>query len=107
MLNPHVFRAYDVRGLVGSDINLLFRMLNARPLKRALTSSSAELALIISEYLYHNIVCRYPSLVSPDAFQQVRFQDQHISTQAWAYLPASELQRAKHQATPTASSPDP
>ncbi|PYN23225.1 MAG: phosphomannomutase, partial [Candidatus Rokuibacteriota bacterium] len=21
MLNPHVFRAYDVRGLVGSDIN--------------------------------------------------------------------------------------
>ena len=22
MLNPHVFRAYDVRGLVGPDINM-------------------------------------------------------------------------------------
>ena len=98
---------HDGHGFIGSDINLLFRMLNARPLKRALTSSGAELALIISDYLYRNIVCRYPSLISPDAFQQVRFQDQYISTQAWACLPASEPQRAKPQAMPTASSPDP
>jgi hypothetical protein len=63
-------------------------MLNARPFKRVLTTSSAELALIISDYLYHNVVCRYPSLISPDSFQTVRFQDQHISTQAWAYLPS-------------------
>ena len=86
---------------------MLFRMLNARPLKRALISSRAELALIISDYLYHSIVCRYPSLISPDSFQQVRFQDQYISTQAWTYLPASEPQWAKPHATPTASSPDP
>jgi hypothetical protein len=37
-------------------------MLNARPLKRALISFKAELALMISDYLYHNVVCRYPSL---------------------------------------------
>jgi hypothetical protein len=98
---------HDGHGFIGSDINLLFRMLNARPLKRALASSSAELALIISDYLYHNIVCRYPSLISPDAFQPVRFQDQHISTQAWAYLPSFPPQRAKPQATPTARSQDP
>ena len=72
-----------------------------------LTNSSAELALIISGYLYHNIVCRYPSLISPDAFRPVRFQDQHISTQAWAYLPSFPPQRAKPQATPAARSPDP
>ncbi len=70
-------------------------MLNARPLKRALTSSSAELGLIISNYLYHNIVCRYPSLIGPDAFQPVRFQDQHISTQAWVYLPSIPPGRAR------------
>ena len=78
---------HDGHGFIGSDINLLFRMLNARPLKRALTSSSAELALIISDYLYHNVVCRYPSLISPDAFQPIKFQDQHMSTQAWALWP--------------------
>jgi len=78
---------HDGHGFIGSDINLLFRMLNARPLKRTLAGSGAELALIISDYLYHNFVCRYPSLISPDAFRPLRFQDQHISTQAWAYLP--------------------
>jgi hypothetical protein len=92
---------HDGHGFIGSDINLLFRMLNARPLKRALASSSAELALIISDYLYRNIVCRYPSLISPDAFQPVRFQDQHISIQAWSYLPSIPSQQAKPQATPT------
>jgi hypothetical protein len=86
---------HDGHGFIGSDINLLFRMLNARPLKRALTSSSAELALIISDYLYHNVVCRYPSLISPDAFQPIRFQDQHMTTQAWAHLPGIPPQRAK------------
>ena len=79
---------HDGHGFIGSDINLLFRMLNARPFKRVLTDSGAELALIISDYLYHNVVCRYPSLISPDSFQPVRFQDQHISTQGWAYLPS-------------------
>ena len=86
---------HDGHGFIGSDINLLFRMLNARPLKRALASSRAELALIISNYLYHTIVCRYPSLISPEAFQPVRVQDHHVSTQAWAYLPSIPSQRAR------------
>lgn len=80
---------HDGHGFIGSDINLLFRMLNAPPFKRALTDSSAELALIISEYLYQNIVCRYPSLLGPDVFQPVRFHDQHATVQAWAYLPST------------------
>jgi hypothetical protein len=86
---------HDGHGFIGSDINLLFRMLNARPLKRALAGSSSELALIISNYLYRNIVCRYPSLIAPDAFQLVRFQEQHISTQAWVCLPSIPPERAK------------
>ncbi len=43
---------HDGHGFVSSDINLLFRLLDARPLKRALTGSAAELALIISDYVY-------------------------------------------------------
>ena len=65
---------HDGHGFVGSDINLLFRMLEARPLKRALAGSGAELALIVSDDVYRRLVCRCPSLVSPDAFQRVRFQ---------------------------------
>jgi hypothetical protein len=79
---------HDGNGFVGSDVNLLFRMLDARALRRALAASDAELAMIVSGYMYRNLVCRYPSLVSPDAFQEVRFQVKRTRAQAWTYLPA-------------------
>ena len=78
---------HDGHGFVGSDINLLFRMLEARPLKRALAGSGAELALMVSEDVYRSLVCRCPSLVSPDAFQPVRFQVKQTRGRAWIYLP--------------------
>ena len=65
---------HDGHGFVGSDINLLFRMLEAPPLKRALAGSGAELALIVSDDVYRSLVCRCPSLISPEAFQRVKFR---------------------------------
>jgi hypothetical protein len=67
----------------------LCRMLEARPLKRALSGSSAELALIVSEYVYSTVICRYPSLVSPEAFRSVRFQIKYTRARAWTYLPGT------------------
>ena len=78
---------HDGNGFVGSDVNLLFRMLEARALRRALAASGADLAMVVSGYVYRNLVCRYPSLVSPDAFQEVRFQVKRTRAQAWTYLP--------------------
>jgi hypothetical protein len=56
---------HDGHGFVGTDINLLFRMLDARPLKAALAGSGAELGLIVSDYVYRNVVCRYPQPGQP------------------------------------------
>jgi class 3 adenylate cyclase len=78
---------HDGHGFVSSDINLLCRMLEARPLKRALVGSDAELALIISDYVYRNVVCRYPGQVTPDAFRPIRFQVKYTRAAAWTYLP--------------------
>jgi len=80
---------HDGHGFVGTDLNLLFRMLDARPLRRALEGSSAELALMVSEAVYRSLVCRCPSLVSPEAFQHVRFQVKHTKARAWIYLPGN------------------
>lgn len=80
---------HDGHGFVGTDINLLFRMLEARPLRRALAGSSAELALIVSDDVYRSLVCRFPSLISPEVFQQVRFQVKHTRARAWIYLPGA------------------
>jgi hypothetical protein len=81
---------HDGHGFVGTDVNLLFRMLEARPLKQALAATGADLALIVSDYVYGNLVCRYPSLASPDAFQVARFQVKHTRAKAWTYLPGVE-----------------
>ncbi|MBV9447876.1 MAG: hypothetical protein JO345_18475, partial [Streptosporangiaceae bacterium] len=83
---------HDGHGFVGSDINLLFRMLEARPLKRALAGSGAELALIVSGDVYRSLVCRCPSLVSPDDFQRVSFQVKDTRARAWIYLPGAPAQ---------------
>lgn len=80
---------HDGHGFVGTDINLLFRMLEARPLRKALAGSGAELALMVSEDVYRSLVCRCPSLVSPYAFQRVRFQVKQTRGQAWIYLPGA------------------
>jgi hypothetical protein len=75
-------------GFIGSDVNFLFRMLEAPPLKRALASSGAELALIASVYVYVNVICRHPSLFDPDACQPTRFQVKNLRAKAWTYFPA-------------------
>lgn len=80
---------HDGHGFVGTDVDFLFRMLDARPLKRALASTGADLALIVSEYVYRNIVSRHPSLVSPTAFQPIRVQVKYTRTRAWTYLPSA------------------
>jgi hypothetical protein len=40
-------------------------MLDARPLRKTLASTGADLALIVPDYIYRNIVSRHPCLVSP------------------------------------------
>lgn len=91
---------HDGHGFIGSDVNFLFRMLNARPLSTVLVSTGADLACITSEYVYRNIVCRHPSMVSPDDFRPIRFQVKHTRAQARIYLPSgprSLAQRADAQ----------
>jgi hypothetical protein len=78
---------HDGHGFVGSDVNLLFRMLDSGALKRALAGSRADLALIVSDYVYDSLVRRHPSLVGPDVFEAVRCQVKKTRFRAWTCLP--------------------
>jgi class 3 adenylate cyclase len=80
---------HDGYGFVGTDVNFAFRMLDARPLKNQLAKSGAELGLIVSDYVYNSLICRYPVLADPGAFQTVRFQTKNTRTRAWTYLPGA------------------
>ncbi len=80
---------HDGHGFIGSDVNFLFRMLDARSFKRTVAETGAELALIVSDHVYRSLVCRYPSLVSPEDFHMVRFQSKNTRARAWTYAPGT------------------
>jgi hypothetical protein len=76
----------DGHGFVGRDVNLLCRLLDARPLKRMLAESGAEVAFITSGYVYENVIRRRPSLVDPAVFQSLAVRVKETRTRAWAYV---------------------
>ena len=80
----------DDHGLVGDDLNLLFRMLDARPLRRALTDTGAELALAVSRYVHDSLVIRHPSLVDPAQFRPLEARVKRTRIHAWIYVPGQQ-----------------
>ncbi len=80
----------DDHGLVGDDVNLLFRMLDARPLRRALADSGAELALVTSRYVHDSLVVQHPSLVDPALFRPLNARVKRTRIRAWLYVPGQQ-----------------
>jgi hypothetical protein len=79
--------SYDGYGIVSIDVNFLFRMLEARALKRLLASSGAGLALIASETVHRDLVTGVPDMAGGDPFRPVRFQVRRTKARAWICLP--------------------
>jgi len=78
---------HDGHGFVGDDVNLLFRMLDARSLKQMLADSGAEVGVIVSRYVYENVIRRRPNLIDPAAFKPLNVRVKLTRIRAWAYLP--------------------
>jgi class 3 adenylate cyclase len=79
----------DGHGFIGGDVNHLFRLLDAQQFKRQLAASTAEMALITSDYLYVNLIRRQPSLMDPALFSQVNIRVKETRARAWVYLPSA------------------
>jgi hypothetical protein len=78
----------DEHGFAGDDVTYLCRMLDAQPLRRALSESGADLAFIISDYVYEKLVLRRQSLADPRSFRRVRTQVKRTPVHAWMFMPA-------------------
>ncbi len=83
----HVGEAYhDGRGLTGSDVNLVFRLVEARRLKGAFRDSSASLAFIASDEVYRDVIKTAPRPVDPDVFTAIHVQEKETHATAWIQL---------------------
>jgi hypothetical protein len=101
----HIGPVYsDAYGVISDDLNLLFRMLEAAPLRRALADSGTELALVISGYMHDNLVLRHPTLVDPALFSPLKTRVKQTPVSAWIYLPGASppyLQSTSRSCGPT------
>jgi WD40 repeat protein len=77
---------YDARGVTGEAINRAFRLLDAPALKSALATSTGALALITSDWFYHETV-RHEPAAAPETYRAVRVRVKETDTQAWICLP--------------------
>ena len=77
----------DEHGFSGDDVMLLCRMLDAQPLRRALSESGSEFAFIISDYVYEKLVLHRQSLADPRSFRRVKTRVKRTPVNAWMALP--------------------
>lgn len=84
----HIGPVYrDDHGIAGQDVNFLCRMLDAQPLRRALASSGAELALIVSDHFYDTVIIRHPSLADPALFRPLNIKVKRTRVHARLHVP--------------------
>jgi class 3 adenylate cyclase len=83
----YVRRGHD--GVQGRDVIHLFRLLDAPQLKARLAAGRDELAVIVSDDLYNDVIRHGPSLIDPSRYQRVTIRTKETCTPAWIWLPGA------------------
>ncbi len=77
---------YDAHGVAGASINMAFRLLEARPLKRALAGSSGVLAVIASRWFFEEVI-RHTPASAPTSYRRVAIVVKETRDSAWICRP--------------------
>lgn len=77
---------HDAHGVTGTAINHAFRLAQAPALRSALDASPGVLALIVSDWLYDEVVRHDPAAV-PGLYRQVQVTVKETATVAWIRVP--------------------
>jgi len=77
---------YDAHGVTGTAINHAFRLADAAALRSALNASPGVLALIVSDWLYDEVVRHDPAAV-PALYRQVQVAVKETAAVAWIRVP--------------------
>jgi hypothetical protein len=76
----------DSHGVTSNSLNHAFRLLEARPLKAALTRSAGVLAMITSEWFFDEVT-RHCTAADPAKFRQFQIEVKETVAPAWICLP--------------------
>jgi hypothetical protein len=83
----------DEHGLSGEAIVLMYRLLDAAAFKDAVTSQRAVLGLMVSQYIYDNVVRNSLGLIDSSSFRKLLVVNKETTAEAWMHLrsPAEAL----------------
>jgi hypothetical protein len=77
---------YDAHGVAGAAVNHAFRLAEAAQLRSALAASPGMLALIVSDWLFTEVVRHDPAAV-PGAYRQVQVTVKETTAAGWIRVP--------------------
>ncbi len=77
---------YDGHGVAAAAVNHAFRLLEARAVKDALGGSTGVLAVIVSRWLFEEVV-RHDPACEPASYRRVRVSVKETGGSAWVCLP--------------------
>jgi hypothetical protein len=77
---------HDAHGYAGYDVNLAFRLVDARPLREAMEHSTAAVGLIVSEGVHDGVLRHGYGGLDAAAYEQVRVQAKSADVPGWIQL---------------------
>lgn len=96
----HLGRARsDGRGIVGTDVNHVFRLLDAARFKAALNDTGAVLGVLASQALYDEVIRDARGLIDPEEFRPVEVANKETLATAWLRVPGAPGAAAATAAT--------
>ncbi|MEU5921141.1 hypothetical protein [Streptomyces sp. NPDC047141] len=82
--------AQDAHGLVGRAVDLAARLCDSAPAKRIMTESpETDLLIVVSDWLYGNVVAEGGRYVEPAHYRPARIRSKETDETAWFHVPRS------------------
>ncbi|MDR6593576.1 tetratricopeptide repeat protein [Saccharothrix longispora] len=79
---------FDRHGVTSTAVTTAFRLLDAPQVKQALADSPGLIALVVSRWLFDEVV-RHSAVLDPATFRPVRVRVKEVRDTAWTALPDS------------------
>jgi hypothetical protein len=77
----------DEHGLAGEALVRLARLLDAPAFRAAVIAERAALGLIVSRFIYENVIRPGLGLVNPDSYRRLLVENKETTTEAWLHFP--------------------
>ena len=77
----------DAQGVTGNAINQTARLVQARTLRKHLSATRADLGVIVSAYIYDNVIRQHDGQpIAAADYRKIRFRVKESALTAWIYL---------------------